>query len=165
MGNQFSAICDAHDLQFCALDGSAKAFFVKRLEQIVQDIGLKCLYRVTVVCGGEDDRWKHGSGHALQDSKSVDSRHLNVQKQNVWSVGLQTTDGLRTVRALGENLHTLRLRHPSDGSPCYLLVLRNDRPHIHLPISTPDARPDEGNGSSGLGHDSVSKGIRTSTSN
>src|SRR5262245_50930946 len=60
--------------------GLFKSFIVKWLEQVIERVEFKCLYRIMVVgCHKDDDRQLFG-GERFEDPEAVQIGHLNVEK-------------------------------------------------------------------------------------
>uniref|UniRef100_E6Q049 Uncharacterized protein n=1 Tax=mine drainage metagenome TaxID=410659 RepID=E6Q049_9ZZZZ len=92
-----------------AFDSLKDASLIERLEQIIDRVDIEGADRVLIKGRGEDDL-----GHALdklminevpKESESVETGHLDIEKENVGLMDGDEFDGLNAVGGFGENLH------------------------------------------------------------
>ncbi|VXC79746.1 conserved hypothetical protein [Sphingomonas sp. AX6] len=81
--------------------------FLHRLHQIVGGLRLERANRMVGIGGDEDEQWRFDLHQPLNDGKTVESGHLNVQENQVGLVRLDRTDRFSAVRAFVDDLYVL----------------------------------------------------------
>src|SRR3984957_466884 len=105
-----SICCPAlfHDLE-CVNQGLGKSLLIIRLQQIVNSVDFECANGMRIVSRDEDingsgaDRWLH----IFDDSKTIQIRHLHIEKNDV---GMKFVDLLHrtdSVRRLADNFNVV----------------------------------------------------------
>jgi hypothetical protein len=97
---------------FGLLHRLSDAFLVERLQQVVDGIDLERLHRILV-----KSRGKHNLGQGnfsiekfFDNSKAVESGHLDIEKDQIRAVFFDEADGLETVLPLGHDVDVARAR-------------------------------------------------------
>src|SRR5437588_6829320 len=95
----------APDLAFGALDGRLESLAVEGLQEIVERVELEGAHSVVVVCGDEDDGRQPLVLQGFEHGEAADLRHLHVEQYEIGAHRLDGLDGLRAVRALGDDAY------------------------------------------------------------
>src|ERR1035437_348094 len=85
------------ELTFCPQHRIHETLLLKRLEEIVDRVRVKCLDRVLIKSGHEDDRGQMRLGDRFEYAEAVQFRHLHVEE---YQVRLETRDLLHGVLAI-----------------------------------------------------------------
>jgi len=102
----FGGIGLGFDFAFDALNGFGDAGLVEGLEDVVDGVHVEGLDGVVVKGRGEDDvgNFEFALDELLEDAEAVETRHLDIEEDEVGIVFLDEVDGVESVFALGQKI-------------------------------------------------------------
>src|ERR1700689_4667802 len=93
----------------CVSQGLGKSLLIKRFQEIVNSVHFECTNGVRIVSRGEDI-YGSGAGRRLRifdDSKTIQIRHLHIEKNDVGMKFIDLLHRLYSVRRLAYNLNAV----------------------------------------------------------
>src|SRR5512139_314077 len=95
-----------------SLERVGEAFLLDRLHQIIDRLRLERAQRVVGISSHEDEKRRLDLHQSLDDGEAVETRHLDVEEDEIGFVGLDRTDRLAAVAAGVDDLDVLMLFQP-----------------------------------------------------
>ena len=113
-----------------AIDGFRQALLAEGLEQVVEGVDFKGTDGVLVVGGDKDDRWR--VFQRLDDAKTIQSRHLNVQQYQLGRPGFDHLHGLHAVLGFADDFYPFEVGQvPLEPLPRRGLIVYDQGSHGH----------------------------------
>src|SRR2546423_1456148 len=94
-------------LAFYAVQGCKEAVLIKRFQQVIERLDLKCTQGILIVCRHKDHDWHLFYPNRLDNAKAIDLRYLNIQK---YDLRLELLDVTNCALAICGDAYHLHLR-------------------------------------------------------
>src|SRR5229473_2880432 len=116
------------DLRTRTVERFFKPGAVKGLQQVVQGVHLESTQGILIESGDEYYRWNLLGCQGFEDTEAIDSRHLNIQKDEIWIPLLDEADGLLGISAFADYFHiALGCQKPADPAASQCFIIHDQR--------------------------------------
>jgi hypothetical protein len=121
---------------FDAFDRSAqrrlKAFAIKRFQQVIHSVHFESAQSELIVSGNEYNYRRPFRVDGLENAKTVEFRHLDIEKHQIGRLLLDSSDSLASIRALPDEINLrLVLEQLTEALARQSFVINDQRSNIH----------------------------------